>query len=60
LALFAFNGGVACFAGTATAEGHIVDANTGKLIWQRVDQRGSTSAIVKETLTVPSLAIPVR
>jgi hypothetical protein len=45
-----FNKGVGYFAGTATAEGYAVDAVNGTLIWQGVDKRGGTTAVVENTL----------
>jgi hypothetical protein len=50
LASFAFNDGVGYFAGTATAEGYATDAQTGKLVWEAVDKRGGTTAMVENTL----------
>jgi hypothetical protein len=50
LASFAFNGGVGYFAGTATAEGFAQDGGTGAIVWEAVDKRGGTSALVKNTL----------
>ena len=44
-----FNGGVGYFTGTASAEGYATDASTGKLLWQGVDKRGGTGALVKNT-----------
>ena len=49
-ASFLFNGGVGYFAGTATAEGYATDSLTGALLWQAVDRRGGTTAVVKNTL----------
>ena len=45
-----FNKGVGYFAGTATVEGYITDAATGRLLWQGVDRRGGTTAMVENTL----------
>jgi hypothetical protein len=45
-----FNNGVGYFAGTATAEGYATDAQTGKLVWEAVDKRGGTTAVVENTL----------
>jgi hypothetical protein len=45
-----FNGGVGYFTGTASAEGYATDARTGTLLWQGVDKRGGTGALVKNTL----------
>jgi Protein of unknown function (DUF3313) len=50
LASLAFNHGVGYFAGTATVEGYAVDATTGKVIWEAVDKRGGTTAMVENTL----------
>jgi Protein of unknown function (DUF3313) len=50
LASFAFNGGVGYFAGTATAEGYATDSMSGALLWQVVDKRGGTTALVENTL----------
>ena len=38
------------FAGTATVEGYAVDAVTGELLWEAVDKRGGTTALVSNTL----------
>lgn len=50
LASYAFNGGVGYFAGTATAEGYATDSVSGTLLWQVVDKRGGTTALVENTL----------
>jgi hypothetical protein len=50
LASLAFNNGVGYFAGTATAEGYATDAATGGLLWEAVDKRGGTTALVENTL----------
>jgi Protein of unknown function (DUF3313) len=50
LASLAFNNGVGYFAGTATAEGYATDATTGGLLWEAVDKRGGTTALVENTL----------
>jgi hypothetical protein len=50
LASLAFNNGVGYFAGTAAAEGYATDAATGTLLWQAVDKRGGTTALVANTL----------
>ena len=50
LASLAFNDGVGYFAGTAAAEGYATDAATGALLWQAVDKRGGTTALVANTL----------
>jgi hypothetical protein len=49
LASYAFNDGVGYFAGTATAEGYATDSVSGTLLWQVVDKRGGTTALVKDT-----------
>jgi hypothetical protein len=46
----AFNQGAGYFAGTATIEGYATDGKTGALIWQGVDKRGGTTAVVENTL----------
>ena len=48
-ASFALNDGVGYFAGTATAEGYATDSVTGALVWQAVDKRGGTTALVENT-----------
>ena len=50
LASLAFNNGVGYFAGNATAEGYATDATNGGLLWQAVDKRGGTTAVVENTL----------
>jgi hypothetical protein len=50
LASLAFNNGVGYFAGTATAEGYATDATNGGLLWEAVDRRGGTTALVENTL----------
>ena len=50
LASYAFNGGVGYFAGTATAEGYATDSVSGTLLWEVVDKRGGTTALVENTL----------
>jgi hypothetical protein len=50
LASLAFNNGVGYFAGTATAEGYATDTATGGLLWEAVDKRGGTTALVENTL----------
>src|SRR5262249_48563600 len=50
VASFAFNKGVGYFAGTAAAEGYVTDAKTGVLLWQAVDRRGGTTALIANTL----------
>jgi hypothetical protein len=46
----AFNNGVGYFAATATAEGYATDATNGGLLWEAVDRRGGTTAVVENTL----------
>ena len=50
VASLAFNKGVGYFAGTATAEGYGTDATNGGLLWEAVDKRGGTTALVENTL----------
>jgi hypothetical protein len=50
VASFAFNKGVGYFAGSAAAEGYATDATTGTLLWQAVDKRAGTTALVANTL----------
>src|SRR5438128_10492338 len=50
LASLAFNNGVGYFAGSATAQGYATDATTGALLWEAVDKRGGTTAVVANTL----------
>jgi hypothetical protein len=50
VASFAFNKGVGYFSGTATGEGFATDATSGKLLWEAVDKRGGTTALVANTL----------
>jgi hypothetical protein len=45
-----FNKGVGYFAGSASAQGYAVDATTGALLWEGVDKRGGTTALVENTL----------
>ncbi len=45
-----FNKGVGYFAGTATVEAFGVDAVNGTLLWEAVDKRGGTTAVVANTL----------
>jgi hypothetical protein len=45
-----FNKGVGYFAGTATVEGFATDASKGTLLWEAVDKRGGTTALVADTL----------
>jgi hypothetical protein len=49
LASLAFNNGAGYFAGNATAEGYATDATNGGLLWQAVDKRGGTTAVVENT-----------
>jgi hypothetical protein len=49
LAMLAFNNGVSRFAGTATAEEYATDATSGTLLWQAVDKRGGTTALIANT-----------
>src|SRR3954453_13918951 len=44
-----FNKGVGYFAGNATAQAYAVDAQKGTLLWQAVDKRGGTTALVADT-----------
>jgi hypothetical protein len=50
VASFAFNKGVGYFSGTATGEGFATDAVNGTLLWEAVDKRGGTTALVANTL----------
>jgi uncharacterized protein DUF3313 len=50
VASFVLNDGVGYFAGTATAEGYATDSRSGVLLWQAVDKRGGTTAMVENTL----------
>jgi hypothetical protein len=50
LASFAFNDGVGYFAGTATIEGYATDATDGTLLWETLDKRGGTTALLENTL----------
>ena len=49
-ASLAFNHGVGYFAGTATAEAYGTDATNGTLLFQAVDRRGGTTAVLENTL----------
>jgi hypothetical protein len=49
-ASLAFNHGVGYFAGTATAEAYGTDAGSGTLLFQAVDRRGGTTAMLENTL----------
>jgi len=44
------NHGVGYFAGTATVEAYAVDSTNGALLWEAVDKRGGTAALVANTL----------
>jgi Protein of unknown function (DUF3313) len=48
-ASFAFNHGVAYFAGSATAETYATDAMDGTLLWEDLDKRAGTTAFVENT-----------
>ncbi len=50
VASLAFNKGVGYFAGTAAVEGYATDAKSGAVLWQAVDKRGGTTALVANTL----------
>lgn len=50
VASFAFNKGVGYFSGSATGQGFATDAVNGTLLWQAVDKRGGTTALVANTL----------
>jgi hypothetical protein len=45
----AFNDGVGVFSGTATSEAYATDALSGDLLWQGVDKRAGTTALVQNT-----------
>ena len=49
-ASLAFNHGVGYFAGTATAEAYGTDARNGTLLFEAVDRRGGTTAVLENTL----------
>jgi hypothetical protein len=49
-ASLAFNHGVGYFAGTATAETYGTDAASGTVLFQAVDRRGGTTAMLENTL----------
>jgi len=49
VASFAFNNGVGYFSGTASGEGFATDAVNGTLLWEAVDKRGGTTAVVANT-----------
>ena len=50
VASFTFNKGVGYFSGTATGQAFATDAVNGTLLWQAVDKRGGTTALVANTL----------
>jgi len=50
VASFAFNKGVGYFSGTAEGEGYATDSLSGNLLWEAVDKRGGTTAVVANTL----------
>jgi hypothetical protein len=50
VASFAFNKGVGYFSGTAEGEGFATDSVNGTLLWEAVDKRGGTTAVVANTL----------
>jgi uncharacterized protein DUF3313 len=50
VAAFAFNKGIGYFAGNASAEGYVTDGSKGTLLWEAVDKRGGTTALVANTL----------
>ena len=43
------NHGVGYFAGTATAEAYATNAATGALVWEGLDRRGGTTAMIENT-----------
>ena len=45
----AFNKGVGYFAGNTTVQAYAVDAQKGIFLWQAVDKRGGTTALVADT-----------
>jgi hypothetical protein len=47
--LLTLDNGVGYFAGTATAEGYALDANSGTLVWEGVNKRGGTTAAIENT-----------
>jgi len=49
---FVFNKGVGYFAGSATMEDYAVDAMDGTLLWEDVDKRAGTTAVVENTFDV--------
>jgi hypothetical protein len=50
VASFEFNKGVGYFSGTATGEGYVTDSVNGTLLWEAVDKRGGTTAVIANTL----------
>jgi hypothetical protein len=44
-----FNSGAGVFSGTATSEAYATDATTGALLWQGVDKRAGSVAVVQNT-----------
>jgi hypothetical protein len=50
VASFAFNKGVGYFSGTAEGEGFATDSVNGTVLWEAVDKRGGTTAMVANTL----------
>ncbi len=45
----AFNNGVGVFSGTATSEAYATDSVSGALLWQGVDKRAGTNAVIQNT-----------
>jgi hypothetical protein len=45
----AFNDGVGVFSGTATSEAYATDSVSGALLWQGVDKRAGTNAVIQNT-----------
>jgi hypothetical protein len=45
----AFNNGAGYFSGSATSEAYATDSRTGALLWQGVDKRSGTVALVQNT-----------
>ena len=41
---------VPCFAFGMLAEGYVMDASNGTLLWQAVDRRGGTTSMAENTL----------
>jgi hypothetical protein len=41
---------VGYFAGTATIEGYATDSTDGTLLWETLDKRGGTTALLENTL----------